>query len=255
MKRLHGSALMVFAALAACGPLSVQPDASAGDAGASTTDAQIADSGAGDAAVLDAGPDAAVADAGVKPVDPFADVVVQFSPGAGAGFGQQNLPNVVLGPPQGGGANAGSVDVLSLGRDGFIVLEFTDLAAIDGPGPDFTVFENVFSGFRETGVVSVSDDGVNWQTFACAAEDSDAGFSGCAGLQPTFSSVDNSISATDPLVSGGDSFDLATVGLARARFVRIADSGKNRFYAPPSAGFDLDAIAVVNGQLLDGGMP
>ena len=54
------------------------------------------------------------------------------------------------------------------------------------------------------------------------------------------------ISGTDPLVAGGDGFDLSEVGLSRARFVRVTDSGANRFYGPPGGGFDLDAVSVVN---------
>jgi hypothetical protein len=46
-------------------------------------------------------------------------------------------------------------------------------------------------------------------------------------------------------VSGGDAFDLATVGLRRARFVRIRDLQTHGPTAP-AAGFDLDAIAVLH---------
>jgi hypothetical protein len=62
-----------------------------------------------------------------------------------------------------------------------------------------------------------------------------------------FSSPDSGISATDPSVAGGDAFDLATLGVRRARFVRVRDSGSN-YYSAPSGGFDLDAIAVVHGE-------
>lgn len=195
--------------------------------------------------VVDAGVE--VPDSGVEPVDagapvnPWADRVVSFTPGVGAGFGQDAFPQVVLGAPRGQGASSGSLDVLSLGREGVITLEFTDLVVVDGPGVDLLVFENAFSGFVETGVVAVSDDGVDWRAFACD------GGTGCAGVNPVFSHPDNGISGTDPGVAGGDAFDLADVGLQRARFVRITDSGANRFYAPPGGGFDLDALSVVNG--------
>src|SRR5205823_7167881 len=71
---------------------------------------------------------------------PFADRVVTMSVGPGGGGG--SLENV-LGPPRGGGAFQGSRDTFSLGLGGSIVLEFTD-ANVDGPGPDFTVFEDAF---------------------------------------------------------------------------------------------------------------
>ncbi|RKG80410.1 cell surface protein [Corallococcus terminator] len=186
--------------------------------------------------------------------DPFADRIVSFAPGAAAGFGQGQLPNIVLGAPQGAGAGSGSLDVLSLGNSGVIVLEFTDIAVTDGPGVDLLVFENAFlrpSGrpFAETGVVAVSDDGVTWSEFPCASANAAGNFPGCAGVTPVYSSPGNGISPTDPAVAGGDGFDLAAVGLTRARFVRIRDSGANG-YAGTSGGFDLDAVAVVNGVQL-----
>jgi hypothetical protein len=189
-----------------------------------------------------------VVDAGVTidAGDPWGDRVVSFTPGPGAGFGQDQFPAIVLGPPHGAGASQGSLDVLSLGKQGEIIVEFTDVIAVDGEGPDVLVFENPFSGFVETGEVSVSDDGVDWRTFPCAAT-LDGGTAGCAGVNPVFSNPTNGLSGTDPMVAGGDAFDLADVGLARARFVRVRDTGTNRFYAPPAGGFDLDAVAVVHG--------
>lgn len=201
--------------------------------------------------VIDAGGEEV--DAGpVRPDDPWADAVVRFTPGPGAGFGQDLFPQVVLGPPSGGGESQGSLDVLSLGREGVIELEFLDLLAIDGPGVDLLVFENGFAGFFETGVVAVSEDGLDWRAFPCAT---DAGPSRCAGTRPVYANPAQGLSGTDPLVAGGDGFDLAEVGLTRARFVRVTDSGANRFYGPPGGGFDLDAVAVVNAQRVDGGSP
>lgn len=187
-------------------------------------------------AEVDAGPP--------RPVDPWADRVVRFSPGPGAGFGQDLFPQVVLGAPSGGGEAQGSLDVLSLGKLGVLELEFIDLVAIDGPGVDLLVFENGFAGFFETGAVEVSEDGVDWRAFPCGL---DAGPSRCAGLHPVSANPSLGISGTDPAVAGGEGYDLAEVGLTRARFVRITDSGANRFYGPPGGGFDLDAVAVVNG--------
>ncbi len=176
--------------------------------------------------------------------DPFADRVASFQPGPSAGFGQDHFPDVVFGPPQGGGAGMGSLDVLTLGREGSIVLELTDMAVVDGPGVDLLVFENPFGTYVETGVVAVSEDGQTWHEFPCAPRAE--GFPGCAGVHPVHSSPDNGLSPTDPAVAGGDGFDLATLGVTRARFIRIRDSGANG-YGGISGGFDLDAVAVVNG--------
>ncbi|RKH50591.1 cell surface protein [Corallococcus llansteffanensis] len=185
---------------------------------------------------------------------PFADRIVSFTPGTAAGFGQNQLPNIVLGAPEGTGAGSGSLHVLSLGLNGVIILEFTDIAVTDGPGVDLLVFENAFikpSGvpFTETGVVAVSDDGVTWYEFPCASGNVAGHFPGCAGVTPVYSNTSNGVSPTDPAVAGGDGFDLSAVGLTRARFVRVRDSGANG-YAGTSGGFDLDAVAVVNGVQL-----
>lgn len=187
-----------------------------------------------------------VTDAGTpRPDDAFADTVLLFDAGVGAGFGQDRFPEVVLGPPRGGGDTMGSLDVLSLGRGGTIVLAFTDLHAIDGPGVDFLVFENGFSGFFEYAQVSASDDGTTWRDFPCAAL-VDGGSEGCAGVRPVSSNPMNGLSPLDPAVAGGDGFDLSLVGLPAARFVRITDTGLNRSYGPPGGGFDLDALSIVN---------
>lgn len=177
--------------------------------------------------------------------DPFADELVSFEPGPFAGFGQDALPDVVLGAPIGGGQR-GSLDVVSLGEGGSIVLGF-DETIVDGPGIDLLVFENAFVGWPETGEVAVSEDGETWVPFPCDALDREGGFPGCAGVNNVWSTPDNGIDPTDPEAAGGDAFDLADVGVARARFVRITDTGANAYEAT-NGGFDLDAVAIVNGE-------
>ncbi len=210
----------------------------------------------------------------VAGADPFADRVVDYRIGTGGGAGEDRLPGVVLGPPHGGGAFQGSTDTLSLGLGGSIVLELTDNLIVDGPGADFTVFENAFlqrgtttlAPFAEPATVSVSADGVHFVAFPCAAGDAADYFPGCAGVYPVFADASDP-TAPSPLVpsttpiaalvgvplatfvppagSGGDSFDLATVGLRVARFVRI-DAGDARAGLAGLSGFDLDALAAVH---------
>lgn len=187
----------------------------------------------------------AAADASAAPRAGFPDRVVRFEPGEGAGFGAAKMPGVVLGPPAGGGAGAGSLDVVSLGRQGLIELAFDDEVVFDGPGPDLIVFENAFSTWLERGEVSVSADGVQWHTFPCAADDAAGGFPGCAGVTPVLAHPDNGVDPHDPAVAGGDAFDLATLGLDEVRFVRVRDAGSND-YGGPGGGFDLDAVAAVH---------
>jgi hypothetical protein len=189
------------------------------------------------------------------PATRTASCVLSVAYGPGAGFGQDRFPDVVFGPPQGGGPRKGGTDVLSLGAGGHIALGFGGGVIVDGPGPDFIVFENAFDiptkahpegdpakPFAELGVVAVSDDGETWRSFACAG--GAYPFTGCAGWHAVDSSPDDGISPFDPAVAGGDAFDLATIGLAHARFVRVTDrDGRG---SGGMAGFDLDAVAVVN---------
>ena len=178
--------------------------------------------------------------------DPFADSVVSFEPGDGAGFGEDELPDVVLGAPNGTESGAPSLDVLSLGDGGVIVLGLEDFALTDGEGIDLLVFENPMEAWSETGIVGVSDDGETWTEWPCDAADEDGGYPGCAGVEIVYAGPDGA-DPTDPSTAGGDAFDLADIGVAHARFVRITDSGANT-YDGESGGFDLDAIAVVNGE-------
>ncbi len=189
--------------------------------------------------------------------DPFADAVENLTLGTNGGFGSELLPDIVLGAPRGTGLTQGSFDVIALGGGGEIVLRFDEPVICDGPGVDFTVFENAFhSGtvngaiFDELGYIAVSQDGVNFVEFPFDRVSLD----GLAGQLPVHSHPDNGIDPTDPTVSGGDSFDLADVGLSWAAYVRITDVGGEipdvgdlpPFLPPPNAGFDLDAVAAVN---------
>ncbi len=188
-----------------------------------------------------------LAGSAVAQSDPWADDVVLFEAGAGAGFGQAFFPGNVLGPPDSTATalipSSSEEELLSLGFGGVIVLEFNDNLIVDSEGADFTVFENSFyiggdpeMPFVEAGIVSVSEDGITWMEFPYDTST----YAGLAGVTPTNGSED----PTDPSVSGGDSFDLADVGIARARFVRIADAA----YLVPDMGpsFDLDAVVAVH---------
>ena len=186
--------------------------------------------------------------------DPFADEVVTFEPGPDAGFGMDVFPDIVLGSPEGRGSGSGSLDVLSLGEEGQIVLAFTDLEMIDGPGPDLLVFENPFGTWFETAFVEASLDGVEWVHWPCDPEDVDGDYPGCAGVGYVFANSGASGDPTDPAFAGGDAFDLSDIGLPSARYVRITDSGYNALgYGGTSGGFDLDAIAVANWEPISDG--
>jgi hypothetical protein len=216
----------------------------------------------------------AVGDAGtVLRADRFVTRVVSFSPTDCTGFGVPSMPAIVEGPPVGGGTSHGSTDVVSLGSGGSIVVSFEPNAIVDGPGPDFIVFENPFvigggspsnpsDVYAEPGQVSVSDDGTTWHAFPCAPRadpQSPIGtgtappYGTCAGWHVVYSAPGNGISPVDTTAAGGDGFDLADIGVTHARYVRIVDQTSESCPAsgaprPTTNGFDLDAVAIVNAE-------
>jgi hypothetical protein len=181
------------------------------------------------------------------------DTVISFTPGKGQNIGQSSdyFPQNIFGLPS-PNANATTPasspdEVLSLGLGGEIIVGFKDSYLYDGDGPDFTVFENAFINpingkvFAEPGIVSVSEDGINFIEFPYDFQT----LAGCAGTNPTIGSQD----PFDPSVSGGNSFDLHTIGLNRIKYIKIKDitdkvleNPNHKFYDPTLSGFDLDAI-------------
>lgn len=183
----------------------------------------------------------------------FAQAVRSVTYGDGAGFGQSLMDDVVLGPPRGNGAGSGGLHVVSLGSGGEIVIDLGNCPAIDGPGEDFIIFENAFyiggsesAPYAELATVAVSEDGVAFTEFDCS--DEAYPYTGCAGWHPVYSHPDNGIDPFDPDVAGGDAFDLADIGVAKARYIRITDDADSGSVGTTS-GFDLDAVAVVNGEI------
>ncbi|MCC7429624.1 T9SS type A sorting domain-containing protein [bacterium] len=185
-------------------------------------------------------------------VNSGADSLVLFVAGNGASFGQNFLPNNVLGFPDTLATSfvpsANENQILSLGANGQIILGFFNNPIIDGNGFDFTVFENVFyvfgdttDPFRETAVVSVSKDGLFFFDFPYNPQT----LAGLAGLNPT----NGNQNPQNFLVSGGDSFDLQTVGLDTAYFVKLTDTGNLVIDGSDNfsgGDFDLDAIVGIN---------
>lgn len=174
--------------------------------------------------------------------DPWADASPAVEYGPGAGYGQSFYPENILGPPDPSATptspSFGENNLLTLGSDGWVILEFSDNSIINEPGPDFTVFENVMdtgSGyFQECAFVDVSQDGQYWISFPW----NETTLEGLAGLMPTTGE-----DPLNPAISGGDQFDLEQLGLEWVRFVRLTDCGE----AVSDGGlFDLDAVAAVH---------
>ncbi len=196
-------------------------------------------------------------DGSVIRADRFVTKVVSFTPGECSGFGAGDMPGVVLGPPVGAGNLKGGLDVVSLGVKGEIVLSFEPNEIVDQPGADFIVFENAFwaagdpeNPAADLGEVSVSADGTTWKTFPCTIT-AKPPFGACSGWKPVYSAPDNTISPVDVEKAGGEAYDLADVGLASAKLVRIRDMGTGKCDGTPkpnNLGYDLDAIAIVHAK-------
>lgn len=176
-------------------------------------------------------------------------IASDFGDGSTVGQSPPSFPDNVLGPPSGAGCCAGTTDVASLGNGGSIVVAFDGTEIVDGAGPDFTVFENAFAiggdvenKFVELATVAVSEDGETWTEFPCEA--STAPYDSCAGTEPGLGNYAKGIDPLDPSVSGGDQFDLADIGVPRARYVRITDRAD--LAESLDCCFDLDAVAVLN---------
>ena len=216
--------------------------------------------------------------------DCFPDRVVALNLGTVAAPPAFNSwqPGIVLGPPGTTTPTNGTLTVVSLGHGGSIVLEFSDNLIVDGPGPDFIVFENAFfctappataadpwSVFAEPGIVEASADGATWHTFPydagalaqvttlCSDKALLASLGGLFGITPSFTG--NWIVPDDPLVfdasspggvsgHGGDAFDLAAVGLTEARFLRLIDPNLPIGIPGSADGLDLDAVVALNAR-------
>ncbi|MGB9851911.1 MAG: hypothetical protein ACPLPX_03490 [Candidatus Kapaibacteriota bacterium] len=189
------------------------------------------------------------------------DTVLWFIPGKGQSLGQDSayFPMNIFSLPD---TNASSSipssspkDICSLGLGGEIVVGFKNYYLVDGDGPDFTIFENAFVNpvnkkvFAEPAVVSVSEDGINFYEFPWDYYS----LEGCAGTVPTNGKAD----PFDPNVSGGNSFDLAKVGISRARWIKIKDicdtilkNPNHPYYDPLLSGFDLDCVVGLNLEMI-----
>jgi hypothetical protein len=177
----------------------------------------------------------------------FATSVVDYSPGT-LGSGETSTTDNILGPPVGGGFAQGSTDVLSLGEGGSVTVGF-DVTIADGPGVDFSVFENPLTFgdvFAEVFFIEVSTDGVSFARFPSSYVGPQGPpdftlmpigtYDGFGGHQPVLTNAfTNPIDPADPARSGGESFDLAwladhplvqngQVDLLQIHFVRLVDA-------------------------------
>jgi hypothetical protein len=184
--------------------------------------------------------------------------------GPGVTDSQFAMPSQALGP-----AGTDDLAVVSLGNGGSITLTFAS-PITDGDGWDFAVYENSFAKdiFLELGFVEVSSDGAHFARF-------DSGFTGpetvCANCSGTAAGIGGMAGAY--IVGYGTPFDLSalrnsplvrdgTVDLTSIEYVRVVDIigdgttldsfGRgiiDPISSGPTAGFDLDGIAVLNQRM------
>jgi hypothetical protein len=174
---------------------------------------------------------------------------VNYLPGAGV-TAPFNTPSKAYGKAEGQPG-----EIVSLGDSGQITLTFASPIA-NGLGFDFAVFENSFNDtFLELAWVEVSNDGTNFVRFANdSLTPNPVPFLG-GSIDPT-----NLDGLAGKYRGGfGTPFDLADVGFAQVTHVRLVDvigngtaldTSGDIIYDPyptsGSAGFDLDAVGVIN---------
>jgi hypothetical protein len=191
----------------------------------------------------------------------WATGVDSYLPGPGVSDPMWMMPSQAFGP-----AGTDTLAVVVLGNGGSITLTF-DAPITDGDSWDFAVYENSFASdvFLELGFVEVSSDGSHFARFDSAFESTVTSCASCSGTAAQIGGL-----AGTYMVGYGTPFDLAalrnaplvrdgTVDLTAIRYVRIVDIigdgttldsfGRgivDPLSSGPTAGFDLDGIAVLN---------
>ena len=183
----------------------------------------------------------------------------------------KNLGKPTVGDMQSVLGKAGTNGVLSLGDAGEAIVTF-DYPISNGEGPDFAVFENGFNNsFLELAFVEVSSDGIHFVRFpSVSLSDTILQFDNNAAMDAT--KLNNL--AGKYKANYGTPFDLeelqGSVGLNMRAITHVKivdvvgsvnpmfgsrDSKNNLINDPyptpyPSAGFDLDAVGVINSESL-----
>ncbi len=187
---------------------------------------------------------------------------------------QPALGTTTVGTPGSATGKADGVNVVSLGDGGFAILQFPS-PITNGSGFDFAVFENAFNeAFLELAFVEVSSNGLDYVRFPATCNHSTA---------QQIGPFDNNCDATKLnnlagkyIAQYGTPFDLQDlqgiagleINLNAIRFVKVRDvvgsinaqygtrdKNNNLINDPwptafPSGGFDLDAVGVINQQVI-----
>ena len=194
----------------------------------------------------------------------WATGVATYLPGTGVSDPKWMMPTQAFGP-----AGTDTTAVVVLGNGGTITLTFA-APITDGASWDFAVFENSFASdvFLELGFVEVSSDGSHFARFDSAFQGAVTPCASCSGTAAEIGGL-----AGAYMVGYGTPFDLAalrnsplvrdgSVDLTAIKYIRIVDIigdgttldsfGRgivDPISSGPTAGFDLDGIAVLNQKM------
>ena len=194
----------------------------------------------------------------------WAEGVASYLPGPGVSDPKWMMPSQAFGP-----AGTDTTAVVVLGNGGSITLTF-DSPITDGDSWDFAVYENSFASdeYLELGFVEVSSDGTHFVRFDSAFQSSVVPSASSSGTAAEIGGLAGSY-----MVGYGTPFDLSalrnspsvrdgTVDLTSIKYVRIVDIigdgttldsfGRgivDPISSGPTAGFDLDGIAVLNQRM------
>ncbi len=194
----------------------------------------------------------------------WATGVATYLPGTGVSDPKWMMPTQAF-----GAAGTDTTAVVVLGNGGTITLTFA-APITDGASWDFAVFENSFASdvFLELGFVEVSSDGSHFARFDSAFQSAATPCGSCSGTAAEIGGL-----AGAYMVGYGTPFDLAalrnsplvrdgSVDLTAIKYVRIVDIigdgttldsfGRgivDPISSGPTAGFDLDGIAVLNQKM------
>ena len=203
-----------------------------------------------------------------EPIDKDADEIVAWATGYENYTVGENVDDEWKTPEKAlGKAEGTSSDVVVLGEGGSIVLIFDKMIS-DDDGPDFAVFENSFNdGFLELAKVAVSSDGVHYVTF----DNYYLGLNKVGQYDNDTQKQENIWGFAGKFRAGkGTMFDLADLmfkpevedelvdiyAITHIKIIDVIGDGSqfdtmgDPIYDPypniQSAGFDLDAVGIIN---------
>ena len=199
---------------------------------------------------------------GVEVVRGFRDVSEEFQ-----GYASYGVPENAMGTAEGDGTT-----IVSLGDSGIATLTFPGVI-INGPGPDFAIFENGFAdNYMELGHVEVSSNGLDFYRFPSVSETpidvqiTNFTFGDCRYVHNLAGKYRQGFGTPFDLEDLAHILNLDVNHITHVRIIDVVGS-INTLYATydglgniindpfstpwESSGFDLDAVGVIHSQPLE----